>query len=325
MTDTRLHQIDVLKGLAALSVVVTHSLSVEELIGSWAVFHVWQAVPVFIVLTAVNASISFGRQRARGAAHLFTATYVRRRGSRILIPFAVAWLFALLIGMRGGDLRFGPETLLLQLPHPGPGNYYVSLALALTAIAPLVYVGYRRRPGLTLGALFAIDIAFELLAAQTSAFITHPFLYSVAFPRYLAVFGLGFFIVDERVSNRLKWTVLVAGSAFSVVYLLLGNSGAWAPPFLATWRTQNVLAAFYPALLVALGSRYIAASSNNWLYRGLTLIGRASYHVFLAQMVYFMVVPQSKSETLVLNLVVCTLLGVGFYYALERTKASPAR
>ena len=310
----RIQQIDILKGLAALAVVATHTLTAARLVDTWSVLHIWQAVPIFVVILGANASLSFSRRAEQNLGSLFSRDYLARRAGRILVPFILVWVLAWIVGRDRGGLQFGPESALLQLPYPGPGNYYVPLVVVLLLLAPLLYVGFRKSPWVTLGALLLVDVAFELFAAGVPLFETHPFVYSVAFPRYLGVFALGFFIVDERVAPRVRATVLGAGTLLSLTYLVVANKGLWAPPFVPTWRTQNVLAAFYPATLVALGIRYLPSSGTGIPTRTLVWAGRASYHIFLMQMLYFMLVPQFHGTLMVVvNIVMCLFAGLGFY------------
>lgn len=51
MVATRLDNIDFIKGLAALSVILLHTLPEEVLMGSLAIFHIWQAVPLFMFIS----------------------------------------------------------------------------------------------------------------------------------------------------------------------------------------------------------------------------------------------------------------------------------
>ena len=50
-TSSRLHYIDFVKGVAALSVVLLHTLPNAILKGTCAVYHIWQAVPVFLFIS----------------------------------------------------------------------------------------------------------------------------------------------------------------------------------------------------------------------------------------------------------------------------------
>jgi len=313
MSKGRLTQLDVLKGLAALAVVATHSYQANKLVGNWAVLHVWQAVPVFVVVLGVTSAMSFQRAIERGAHVLLTPRYLLRRGTRILLPFAFVWVVAASLGRAKGKLAIGPLSALLRLPYGGPGNYFVPLVVSLLLIAPLIFAAYRRWPRTTLVMAFAADVAFELVAPHIGVFTAEPFLFSIAFPRYLAAFALGFWLADGDRDTRLKWAVLVVGGMCSLGYLVVGNLGLWTPPFRTDWRTQNVLAVFYPALIVAVGMRLLPASGRGFLSDGLGRIGRASYHVFLMQMVYFSLVGQGNHRLLFVNVVMTTFLGLGFF------------
>ncbi len=312
----RLQQIDVLKGLAVLAVVATHSLSASQLVNSWAVLHIWQAVPLFVVMLGVTAAMSFERRHRAGAAHFFTRGYLTSRALRLLLPFALVWVLSVIVAYDKRDFRFDALSFLLRMPYPGRGNYFVPVVVVLLLIAPAVYVAYRKAPWVTLAGLIGLNLVFELAAAHVALFDRRAFVYSAAFPRYLAAFALGFFIVDVRVNKGVRWAVLGVGAALSVFYLYVGNSGLWAPPFLPDWRTQNVLAVFYPALLAAIGIRYLPQRSDNPLLVGTAWIGRASYHVFLMQMLFFTLVPGSRTWLmLIVNVVICAFAGLGFYFA----------
>lgn len=309
---TKLGQIDILKGLAALAVVATHSYKADELVSTWAVLHIWQAVPVFIIILGVTSALSFSRRA--GVARL-SPDYIRRRAVRILGPFIIVWLLAALIGRARGQLNLGLETLALKLPYGGPGNYFVPVVVILLLLAPVMYTAYRRAPVLTLCAAFAVDLTFELGAGAISLFTEQPYLHSIVALRYLAAFTLGFFLVDERVRPRVKWSVLAVGAMGSLAYLVVGNLGLANPPFVTAWGTQNVLAVFYPALLVAGGLAVLPKNPHGVVFEGLAAIGTASYHIFLMQMIFFLLVGQGNSKLVVVSLVVCTFMGVGFYVA----------
>src|SRR3954470_10816728 len=93
-----LAQIDLLKGLAVLSVIALHGVTAEELHDAWAPFTIGQAVPVFLVVMGMNAASSF---RDRGGAplrELFSPAYFAGRFDRLVVPFAVVWLGSLVVG-----------------------------------------------------------------------------------------------------------------------------------------------------------------------------------------------------------------------------------
>lgn len=46
-----LEEVDFIKGLAAISVIFLHTLPLSILKGTFAVFHIWQAVPIFLFIS----------------------------------------------------------------------------------------------------------------------------------------------------------------------------------------------------------------------------------------------------------------------------------
>jgi peptidoglycan/LPS O-acetylase OafA/YrhL len=320
----RLQQIDVLKGGAAIAVVATHSMTVAQKTAWWTVLHVWQAVPVFVILLGANSALSFSRKDDRRLRSVLTRRYLISRAQRILLPFLVIWPLALAVGIYARRVVLNGLTLIGLLPYPGPGNYFVPLVAALVLLAPLVWWGWVRSPWLTLGTLFAIDLIFELAVTRVPLFVEAPFLYSAAVPRYLAALGLGFLIADSRIPRNTRYAFVFCGAVLSLAYLVAGNLGVWSAPFLPTWRTQNLLAVFYPAAIVVAGLLLLPSDGSGMAVRSLARAGRASYHVFLVQMVYFMVVPQGRVILLVVNVVLCVLGGIAFHESDSRLVSAVA-
>ena len=49
--DQHIEYIDFVKGVSALSVILLHTLPAVVLKGTFAVYHIWQAVPVFLFIS----------------------------------------------------------------------------------------------------------------------------------------------------------------------------------------------------------------------------------------------------------------------------------
>lgn len=318
----RLLQIDVIKGLSILAVIVTHTFAAEDLLASWAVFHVWLAVPVFIVVAGYNSFASFAKTGETHVGSLFTWSYVRRRLVRLLAPFAVIWMMSYLVGASRGALEFGRVTLLLKIPYRAPGNYFVTVLVTLVLLAPVLYAAYRRWPAVTLIAAFALDLSFEFWAESSG--LINKYVYAVAFIRYLAVFALGFWLADPSVRTRQRAAVLSVGGILSLVYTVASMSGI-AVPFALRWGNANALSAFLPTLVVWLALRWLPSESENGLLNTLGFIGRASYHIFLFQMLYFPLVGKAHTEVLAANLFVTVVGGIGFALIEERLRVRTLR
>ena len=154
-------------------------------------------------------------------------------------------------------------------------------------IAPLIFYCYQKKPNLTLATLFGIDLCFELIAPMLPYWI-----YYISSLRYLAAFALGIYLSAAlRTKNAFYKTkgfiVLSVLAIASFAYILVFMRQP-TPFFRPEWETQNLLSFFYPAFIIAiilLIHPLIGGLSN--IGRKLNVIGKASYHIFLVQMIYF--------------------------------------
>lgn len=90
-------QIDFLKALAIISVIILHSLPRTILILTFSQFHIWQAVPILIILMGITSGISFTRMYSRYERIKYKA-YFTNRIKRIVIPFLIIFIISLIGG-----------------------------------------------------------------------------------------------------------------------------------------------------------------------------------------------------------------------------------
>jgi peptidoglycan/LPS O-acetylase OafA/YrhL len=290
----RVDQVDALKAGAIIAVLVGHALFLEP--PSWSVLHVLQAVPMFIVL------MGFVGQWGT----------VGRRLLRLVPAFAILWLASLVVNMVFRHNEVGWIALTGYMPVTGPGNYFVPIAVWIAILLPFFRYLAKKSIYLLLFVTAAVNLAFELAAPHIGVFSTHPYLYSAAFPRYLLCVGFGFWLATKP---RRRW-VVVLGLA-SLVYLLGSLLWSWQPPFRLDWGDENLLAAGYPTLLVAVGLWCLPGR----IPRAVSVLGQASYHIFLVQILVFVAIDSlSAVWRLALGVIGSTLLGL-VWYALEQVVA----
>lgn len=305
-----LPQIDLMKAVAAVAVVLLHSLSRDALTQSWAVFHIWQAVPVFVLLMGLTTRISYERRHVQTLSVL--ASDIPRRLRRLVVPFSIAWGASLLLGLsRHDDLYFGVQTLLCRLPGPGRGSYFVSLAISFAMLAPVLFRLLIRWPTATLLASAAVNIAFELMALHLDLF-ADPWIYAVTPLRYLLLFVLGMWLADDLPDPQFtgRASIVVPYALLSVVYLVAWNTGWYVAPFLVQgWSSQNPAAYGYTMLLCVLGLRMLPCRPGGPTATRLGRLGRASYHIFLTQMIVVVMAPTWVDWRIVGNVLLSCLIG----------------
>ena len=311
--------VDLIKALAILSVICLHSLSTATLDATAATFYIWQAVPVFVVLLGINGAASLRRRGGSTLRELYLRDYLAPRFDRVYIPFLLAFAGTVLVvglvrvahySFYGliGDLLSG------QLPIDGPGNYFITLLFQAVLLLPLLYWGMRRRPLPVLLLCLAITVGYEALALHVGLASTHPLFYEACVARYLLLMAVGCALADVSAKHLLRAWWLWCGALLGAAYLALDLADPGAVEVGAFSAT-----ALYPALLVVLGMRGLQWVSGPAMHVGVE-VGRASYHTFLVQIVWFGLGVWSIDSLPALagNLAVTIAAGVAFYELMSR-------
>ncbi|MHB8840446.1 MAG: acyltransferase family protein [Candidatus Aquicultor sp.] len=301
----RLYQIDALKGIAIISVLIMHSMPRDALSASCAAYHIGQAVPIFMVLMGFAAMQSFD---ARGIALI---PYYKRRFTRLATPLAIVFAVSLALAILAHlPVNVGRETFIGVLPISGPGNYFITLLIEATLLMPFFYLAMKRVPKTTIALSFFISFLYELTAPHIGIFLRYPVLYASVF-RYLPAIALGMWIASDYQISSGRNRFILLGTLASLAYITVSTFfGFRVTYFLPFWGTQNILSFFYPVLLTMIGLRFLPRSNL------LEKLGRASYHIFLVQIVYFgagLPLAMLWPIKTITDVTICIGLGLGLY------------
>jgi peptidoglycan/LPS O-acetylase OafA/YrhL len=314
------------KAFAILSVVTIHSVSIAFLLDWKMQFYVWQSVPLFIICTGLVWYLSFNRH-STGLKNTYSSNYFKVKISRFVLPFLFIVLIDLTyINFSGGTLNvrnFVSRIELMQPPISGGGDYYLAFILELILVAPLICYCFNKRSFLTVTGLFIADLAFEL-AGPYMALDTYYF--SVV--RFFGAFALGLVLAHNIIKNdgwrfktKTNALLIILGSA-SAAFIFF-NAGKPTPLFRPEWLTMNLYSYFYPALLViaTLSIGPLMGKYGRAVWGKLAVLGKASYHIFLVQIVFFSPVLISlklyfswEGWLIPFNLTLCLAWGLLFYY-----------
>jgi peptidoglycan/LPS O-acetylase OafA/YrhL len=317
-------QIDTVKSLAIISVIILHTVSSALLTKSYAIFYVWQAVPVFLVVIGVNLSVSYSKYNLTSLKQYYSRNFLHRC-KRVLLVFFITLLVAWILCLIKGDYNIGWRSWLGVFPMGAPGNYFLTIILELLFVAPLLVYFYRKNTVGTLVACILFNLAFELVSPYIPI---DTYIYHSAFLRVLTFIALGLYLGKELVNDRLSGVFrnrfIQAGILISVVYLAICTFCNWSFPLFPEFEgTQNLLSAFYPFLIVLLILNVnLDRFKNGVIFNFVTLIGKASYHIFLFQLLYFGLRFGSYGagslliiKSILVNLAVTVSFGIAFYYA----------
>ena len=272
--------IDGAKGVAIISVILLHSLPCLYEIGS--IFHIGQAVPVFLFITAYLISTRFN-----GINAYFTRERIWKLIKNVLIPFlAVLCIQLVCLAI---DNRLPSFKTILKSGGVGPGSYYVWLYMLTWVIVPFIVLMVRRVPmwvSMFVMLLIAIGLEYIFVFLQNIEHIDA--LYRLLPIRYLIVIYLGCLwpLVESRQKYILSALACVSGLLIYVDLYVIDNvsiaNALWGGVNMVPsyWNGYHWYTAFYVILPIMFLEKlkYIDP---------LKQAGKYSWYIFLLQMMCF--------------------------------------
>lgn len=292
-------QIDIIKGIAIICVLILHILPSVWSNAPVVTLTISQCVPIFFFIMGLNGAMSFKRKNLLNLDELYSLTYFKKKFLRLLPSFFLIYLLAVLLCvLTNTNIQFDYMYLLAMMPHGDnwflPGNYFITITFQFVLFFPLIYYFYEKygkNNALIWG--FLINLLFEIFASFTSLYQLYPYLYSANILRYLFIIILGTWIVDVFDINDLKSlfsnNIFKIGLIMSFIYVLIVILNIQLPYIVPIWTTSKLFIFFYTTLICALGFKYLPTYSESEfsIQKTLGYFGKASYHIFLIQMVLF--------------------------------------
>lgn len=274
MTNIKEHidWIDGAKGVAIVSVILLHSLPCLREIG-W-MWHIGQAVPVFLFITAYLISIRFESLRT-----YFTWERFTKMLKRVFVPFIVVLLIQIICSAL---VHHCPSIkTVIKDGGIGPGSYYVWLYVQAWVIIPFIVLMVRKLPLWASALVMLVISIFAEYTFVTIQDIEHiNDLYQLLPIRYLMILYLGCLWPILKDKQKYIFYGLACLSALMIlndVYLANTPPVELIPPF---WMGYHWYTAFYVVLPIALLERLKYAEI--WKQAG-----KYSWYIFLLQMMCF--------------------------------------
>ena len=320
--NTRLHNTDLLKGLAILFVVITHFSWTDDQ-RLWLLFPFWidMAVPIFMIVTGYLSAKSFSRRGLTGFVSPYKPRDLIRRWLRLILPAIPIYIAQLIfqfvfMSRDNGIIWFLTSEFV-------PGSYYFHIMIQSVLLTPAIFWLVSKYNVKGLLACFIINLCFEVL--QT-VFHLSPEIYRLCLLRYVFALGYGCYIFIGK-GARDKNTIISLASSFiiGILYILTFQYLGGVPIFTKQWTKTSMFVILYVAPLIALSFLKPDRLKCSVLER----LGRASYDIYLVQMFFYAYV-SSKVYTMIGNPIVQMLAsvflccGFGYVYHLLENKLTNA-
>ena len=305
----RFWEFDYLKAFAILFVVLTHSSFPEEIKKLFVFpYLIYSAVPIFIIVSGYMYSKHYSANKNK----ILDKEFIGKQFENLMGPYLVAFLSEIIIFRLSNSEKDFKEILIMFISGGwGPGGYYIQILMQLLFLFPIIYYIVKKIE-LKFGGIFCVGI--QLLIEFIFHYNNLPSeLYRLLIFRYIVFIYLGILLFENK--KKVKNTYLIVVSVLSFIYIYLITYKSYVPDlFFRLWTSTSLPTAGWTFGLVVFYLSKVRRF-NVVLHRIITSIGKATYFIFLFQLIYFNFKPgnlSSSSFFCIIDMLICTLGGILF-------------
>lgn len=282
-TTGRLKVIDYEKAVFIFFVIILHA-EVMDACGPLFLLTIEQSVPCFILLSGYTFTLTSASKSLR---QMYNLKDMLRKFLRFTIPTVITYMIYLAGWFVRGEYRLTFREIIgrFTMGLYGPGGYYYGIMLQFLLLAPVMLYMVRRYAFRSVILTGIITLLYEILC---SVFGIDENIYRVLIFRYLLFLVLGMWMYYRRniAGAEPFWQYLSA--LIGIIYLLMPVYGGYEYRLFTRWSGTSMMTAFYVyPVLYTLLCRYGDMEMRGKTGSLMELIGRASYHVMYAQLIYF--------------------------------------
>lgn len=313
-----------LKAFAIIAIIVTHcKFTASQRYHVIFPFLIETAVPFFIVISGFNYSGSYVRHNVCSFTKMYDLNLLFKRVFRLGLPFTIIAVLQYLFIMPYYEKYHHKFSTFWINGAWGPGSYYFPMMMQLLALFPLIYWTVKKFKEKGVLTIFLLNFLFEFIAAASNM---SGAAYRLFFFRFMIFAALGAYVVlyKDRIKDKFLNMSLMIGIVCISLTIYCKQEVFWP---LINWKGTNMLSCFYVFPLFVYFYDYLKDGnfSNKIIDKTLTVIGNASWHIFLIQATYFSIINAPKFRTsaysnspffeaIPLAWGICICLGILFYY-----------
>lgn len=283
----RLAIVDYLRAICIIFVILNHSGLFDRAMPLFTLT-IDKAVPVFMILSGYVFALVASEKTFR---ELYGFSSMKKKFIRFTLPMVITFGFYLMLKRLGGNpLTLSEMFKAVALGNWGQGAYYYHLMIEFMFLAPVLYGIIRRFEAEGIILIGLVNFICEVLC---STYGLHVALYRVLIFRYLFAIGLGIYIgrfKERKISPVICGTITVVG----VVYILLPYIWGYSYRIFtySPWGRTSMVSVLYvfPIVYILLDG-FSGYHSQGFFGKAVERIGRASYYIMYAQMIYYVVRP----------------------------------
>lgn len=313
MKKERIDFLDYLKAICVILVVITHYdwASKSSYIFTMVIN---MAVPIFMIISGYNFAMSNKKKTDGSILAMYSPKMIFPKLERFLAPFFIICIIEIII-LAEEEMHINPFRIFVMGAY-GPGSYYVPLMIQLLIIFPIIFILVEKSAKWGIIITGCANLIYEI---GVVALDMEKYYYRLCIGRYLLLIAFGCYLYlhpELRLKKRQLFAMLTVGIAY-IVFVLRYDIDIALFDF---WTPTAMPIAFYIfPVVVILFRAFYHCHIGGWAGKILSLIGKASYHIFLVQMVYYhfelggFIMNKAWYIAVPYNLVITLTLGLMFY------------
>ena len=318
MEEKRNTFLDIIKAFCILFVIITHDTISEETRQKF-LFNFWidMAVPLFMIISGYVYAASFERNKISEIGQAYKLKFLMPKFIRYTVPFLLAFIIEVIGEIRLSVLGIRPLSLkhivaIFFQGGTGPGSYYYPILLQFLLYYPVLYFIIKKYAFKGLIVCFTLNALYEFFQRVWGC---NEVFYRMLLFRYTLVIAFGSWLWQcktEKISAIWKIASFVLGTAFIIVYRYLNVQ----PKIIIYWTKTSFIACLYLLPIASFLIHKVQCS-----FKPLEILGKASFNIFLVQMVYYVYAVNFMSKLfpshiahLFANIAICVIFGLVFYF-----------
>ena len=271
--------IDFIKAYAIICVLIGHTFPDLNYIG----YGLWAGmqVPLFILVQAFH---SFKKET--------TVVSVKKIFWRIFLPFILfeGLIFVILLFVYHYNINNLINSFLIG-GGTGPGSYYPWIYLQVALILPIFNKWMRNKSNFQLAITFLLIC--ELFEIGFSLIDFPDWIYRLLAIRYLFLFYFAWLWVEQGITINKKTIILSLLSIASIIYFEYYSVNDEPLFFNTSWKFHRWPCYYFVATMgvYLLYCLFRVISKNHHVERGVKMLAKCSYEIFLTQMLVCSVFP----------------------------------
>ncbi len=313
--------VDVLKGILIILVIILHfSFTESEVQQYFFPFHITLTVPCFMLLSGYVSALSFEKRRVDKLEHSYKSSVILEKVLRFTIPYTIAfiaeWIIFRVMGLYQVGIRtYGILAITMDFLSggKGPGSYYFPIMIQFIFVFPVLFFVIKKHQLKGVVYCFWANGIYEVLKTAYGMGETE---YRLLVFRYLFVIAAGCYIAIGRLPAK---KTVVIWSALCVLigggFVFLFSYTSYMSKIITYWRESSFVVCLFIIPILSLGLKKV-----HWSFVPLEVLGKASFNIFLVQMIYYNFAERIyalisvRGMQLFINVAFCVSVGVLFYY-----------